>query len=237
MSAVGRANSHQLPEPFTLGVIKGLLLRHIRWFTRRSDVFTREGALSVGWAYPNGYISEVRSESDGAALSPRNTPRHRDPTGPSSRSSFWPFPPITHSGQYQRSLTRRAVSTRPASFQHGDKSLRTPRATHTCSIPDSKPLDHAYRARGALTSRMSFKPQRNDAAKYSKLAYSASFGFSLPTDPTTLRGMGPDSSVLVSLDGSTWKARRECKAKVRRTGVVESIWMPYGQSISSLSTR
>lgn len=50
----------QLPAPFTNGVIKGLLLRNIRLFTRRPEVFDRDGGLSVGWMYPTMYMSEVR---------------------------------------------------------------------------------------------------------------------------------------------------------------------------------
>lgn len=46
------------PAPFSWGVLKGLILRHIRWFTQRESVFNRDGSLSIGWAYPQMYMSE-----------------------------------------------------------------------------------------------------------------------------------------------------------------------------------
>lgn len=52
-------NGVQLPAPFTWGVIKGLLLRNIRWFTQKPNVFNRDGSLSIGYAYPNLFMSEV----------------------------------------------------------------------------------------------------------------------------------------------------------------------------------
>lgn len=55
--------SLQLPAPFSLGVIKGIILRHIRWFTKNPEIFHRDGSLCVGWAYPTCYISEVSGGS------------------------------------------------------------------------------------------------------------------------------------------------------------------------------
>lgn len=49
----------QLPAPFTWGVIKGLLLRNIRWFTQKPEVFNRDGTLSIGYIAPNLFMSEV----------------------------------------------------------------------------------------------------------------------------------------------------------------------------------
>lgn len=92
---------------------------------------------------------------------------------------------------------------------------------------DIRPVGHQQVI--ALTTRMSFKPQRNDAAKYSKFAYSASLGFSLPTDPTTIRGMGADSTLLSSRDGKVWQARRECSAEVLQSGIIRSVWRPFGE--------
>jgi hypothetical protein len=54
-----KMNVVQLPKPFTWGVIKGLLLRNIRWFTQKPSVFNRDGSLSIGYAYPNLFMSEV----------------------------------------------------------------------------------------------------------------------------------------------------------------------------------
>jgi hypothetical protein len=55
-------NAAQLPAPFTWGVIKGLLLRNVRLFTQKPSVFNRDGSLSIGYTYPNLFMSEVRSD-------------------------------------------------------------------------------------------------------------------------------------------------------------------------------
>lgn len=49
---------HALPAPFSWGVLKGLVLRTIRWFTQKESVFNRDGSLSIGWTYPQVFMSE-----------------------------------------------------------------------------------------------------------------------------------------------------------------------------------
>ncbi|WP_196240467.1 DUF2264 domain-containing protein [Jejubacter calystegiae] len=44
-------------EPFAPGVIKGLVLRHLRWWMRQ-PIFDRDGVLSVGYCYPNLVMAE-----------------------------------------------------------------------------------------------------------------------------------------------------------------------------------
>ena len=39
-------------EAFSYGVIKGILLRHLRWWFQQ-PIFTSDGILSIGYAYPN----------------------------------------------------------------------------------------------------------------------------------------------------------------------------------------
>lgn len=42
---------------FSPGIIKGLVLRHLRWWTKQS-IFDRDGILSVGYCYPNLVMAE-----------------------------------------------------------------------------------------------------------------------------------------------------------------------------------
>lgn len=46
------------PAPFTWSVLKGLVLRHIRWFAQQESIFNRDGSLTIGWAYPQMFMSE-----------------------------------------------------------------------------------------------------------------------------------------------------------------------------------
>lgn len=47
-----------LPAPFTWGVVKGLILRNIRYFIHQPECFDRTGALSIGYTYPQMFMSE-----------------------------------------------------------------------------------------------------------------------------------------------------------------------------------
>ena len=81
-------------------------------------------------------------------------------------------------------------------------------------------------------------------AKYHKLAYSAQFGFSLPSGSHGLMGLAPDSTlVLRDLDQAApndisdqrWIARDHVDAyEVRHGGVVWSVWKPFGTFLLGL---
>lgn len=72
-------------------------------------------------------------------------------------------------------------------------------------------------------------PLRHSGHKYGKLAYSASFGFSVPTGNESLEEIGGDSTLAVSDDGGeTWKVRRETlDARIERGGWLRSGWKPW----------
>lgn len=52
-------DEHPLPAPLTWGVVKGLVLRSIRYFTQKESIFARDGSLTIGWTYPSLFMSEV----------------------------------------------------------------------------------------------------------------------------------------------------------------------------------
>jgi DUF2264 C-terminal domain/Uncharacterized protein conserved in bacteria (DUF2264) len=72
-------------------------------------------------------------------------------------------------------------------------------------------------------------PLRHSGHKYGKLAYSASFGFSVPTGNESLEEIGGDSTLALSDDGgTTWKMRRETlHAKIEKGGWLKSNWRPW----------
>lgn len=47
-----------LPSSLTIGTLNGLLLRHLRWWSKQPDIFHVDGTLNVGFIYPNMYMSE-----------------------------------------------------------------------------------------------------------------------------------------------------------------------------------
>jgi hypothetical protein len=64
-------------------------------------------------------------------------------------------------------------------------------------------------------------PFKGIAAKYSKFAYSSSFGFSVPTGTTDLAQLAPDSTLALSRDGTeTWAVKQRCAEPEFKTAIV-----------------
>ena len=49
----------ELPAPLTWGMVKGIVMRHLRWWQTQNEIWTSAGTLSLGYSYPNMYVSEV----------------------------------------------------------------------------------------------------------------------------------------------------------------------------------
>lgn len=47
----------ELPPPLTWGMVKGIVLRNLRWWQGQRNIWTASGTLSIGYAYPNMYVS------------------------------------------------------------------------------------------------------------------------------------------------------------------------------------
>src|SRR5882757_1580960 len=48
----------ELEPPLTWGVVKGLLLRNLRYWSQQKDILTGSGTFTIGFGYPNQFISE-----------------------------------------------------------------------------------------------------------------------------------------------------------------------------------
>jgi hypothetical protein len=49
------------PAPLTWGVIKGLQLRNVRWWTAQPGAYAPDGTFTIGFCYPNHNMTEVNS--------------------------------------------------------------------------------------------------------------------------------------------------------------------------------
>jgi hypothetical protein len=47
----------ELPEPLTWGMVKGIVLRNLRWWQTQGDIWSSSGTLTLGYSYPNMYVS------------------------------------------------------------------------------------------------------------------------------------------------------------------------------------
>lgn len=54
----------ELPEPLTWGMVKGMVLRNLRWWQTQNDTWTSNGTLSLGYSYPTLYVSMISALAD-----------------------------------------------------------------------------------------------------------------------------------------------------------------------------
>lgn len=170
----------ELPEPLSWGVVKGIWLRNLRWWTTQPDIFQSNGMLTLGYSYPNTYLAENYNSPGSpywcmltfaALAAPKDHP-------------FWtakeePYP-------YAESRI-----TRP---------LKHPRQIVIRSGGHSFLLSSGQSCHYAI---------KNSNAKYGKFAYSAAFAYSVSTGYQELEQFVPESSLALSDDGGElWKMRR-----------------------------
>lgn len=169
------------PLPLSWGAIKGLLLRNLRWWASQRDIFNYDGTLSIGYTYPNMFMTE-NYNSPGSpywcclAFIPLALPE----THPfwSSNEQTWPSD---------------AASIIPLDQP---KHILIHRGGHTFLLSSGQACHY---------------PLRATEAKYGKFAYSSAFGFSVPVGSYQLEQAAADNMIAISDDGGeSWKTRRQC---------------------------
>ncbi|KAF2501032.1 hypothetical protein BU16DRAFT_189319 [Lophium mytilinum] len=170
----------ELLAPLTWGVVKGIWLRNLRWWSTQHDIFQSNGMLSIGYSYPNTYLAE-NYNSPGSPywcmLSFANLAM------PASHP-FWTAKEEPHPFA-NTSIAKPLPHPRHIDIRSGGRSflLSSGQACHY--------------------------PIKATQAKYGKFAYSAAFAYSVPTGSYSLEQYVPESSLAFSDDvGEMWKMRR-----------------------------
>ncbi|PSN73400.1 hypothetical protein BS50DRAFT_568939 [Corynespora cassiicola Philippines] len=204
-----------------LGTSKGLLLRHFRWWSSRSDIFNVDGTLTIGFAYPNMYMSEDYNSPQ----SPYWAMKSFVAIGLPDTDPFWTTK--------ERPL--------PTNGPHQTTVLEPP--MHIIC----KTENHHFLL---STGQFCPWPLKATEAKYGKYAYSSHFGFSVPTGPLMAQ-MAPDSTLALSKDGGDtwrvpWKVLSYGIGSVSLTGSSEgddeilptlsSVWKPWKDADIQVST-
>ncbi|RZI53978.1 MAG: DUF2264 domain-containing protein, partial [Pseudomonas sp.] len=201
-----------LPAPLDdWGVIKGLLSRHFRWWSSKHDLFNIDGTLTIGFAYPNYYMSEDYN---------------------SPQSPYWALKSFLALGLPQNHpFWTSSEKPLPITSSLAVVAMRPP--MHIVCQTEN----HHFQL---STGQYCPWPLKATEAKYGKFAYSSHFGFSVPTGPL-IQQIAPDSTLALSKDGGDtwrvpWKVNKHTieKATVRRNGkVVQSLptltskWIPW----------
>ncbi|KAJ4347332.1 uncharacterized protein N0V89_011273 [Didymosphaeria variabile] len=209
----------ELPPPLDIGTVKGLLLRHLRWWTHRPHTFNSDGTQNIGYAYPNMYMAEDYNSPQ----SPYWSLKSFLPLLLEEDHTFWTAQerphPLTQDSPSMVSLGR-------------VKLLWPPR-----HILISNEEHHFMLSSGQSTTRR-FKARE---AKYGKFAYSSAFGLSVPCG-AFLEQIAPDSTLAVKFDDGeeNWKVRYEPYDVESGTVTVEggddtlflrSKWRPWKEDV------
>ncbi|KAK1138751.1 hypothetical protein N8T08_002016 [Aspergillus melleus] len=193
----------ELPAPLTWGVVKGLLLRHFRWWATQRDIFNSDGTLNLGYSYANMYLTE----------------NYNSPGSPYwCCLSFVPLVlPESHPFWTAQEEPYPSASLPTVAALEYPKHIVVHRGGHSFLLSSGQACHY---------------PLKATQAKYGKFAYSASFGYSVPTGGYQLEQHAPDSMLALSEDGGDiWQTRRlALNARIERRGdvpILVSEWKPW----------
>lgn len=193
------------------GVIKGLLLRNVRYWTTQHAILDTAGILTIGFTYPSTYATE----------------NYNSPGSP-----YWAFKAF---------IPLALPATHPFWTSEEKPLPITTLATPSPSVGIIAPLDHPGHIISHISPAHTFLlssgqachyPLRHGAEKYGKLAYSSAFGYAVPTGSYLLDQHAPDSTIALSdcddgqVEGERWVVRREVEwARLEKVQEGEGFWL------------
>ncbi|KAJ8113195.1 hypothetical protein OPT61_g4618 [Boeremia exigua] len=202
----------ELPAPLDdWGVVKGMLLRHFRWWSNKHDMFNIDGCLNIGFAYQNYYMCEDYN---------------------SPQSVYWALKSFLALG-LPGSHPFWAADEKP--LPH-DSALVTP-VDPPMHIVCRTENHHYLLSSGQFCPW----PLKATEAKYGKSAYSSHFGFSVPTGPLIQQLAPDSTIAISKDGGDTWRVpwkvrtcERRTEATLKRGNTIlesvptfQSLWKPW----------
>ncbi|MDR0400665.1 MAG: DUF2264 domain-containing protein, partial [Treponema sp.] len=188
------------------GVLKGLILRHLRWWFSR-PILDNGGILSVGYGYPNLLMADTYNSPGSpywglkAYLVLALGEDH-----PFWRSKEAPLPEIP-GGEAE-------IKADPVP---GFIVTRTPEDVQILNPGQYPAFD-----------------MNHPAQKYGKFAYSARFGFCVSLGAYNIEKTGCDSMLMVSAGDGYWRERRQVEGRASGSNWTRSVWKPWpGVEIST----
>jgi len=184
-------------EVFTPGIVKGIILRHLRWW-QQQPITDRDGILTLGFAYPNLAMCED----------------YNSPGSPYWALKTWLILalPETHPFWLADEEPLPALAEKhviPHSRQiliHAEKSQHVTMLT---------------------AGQLELNNYINTDAKYTKFAYSSRFGFTIERGRFGLKHAACDSMLLLADGDDYYRGRRECEAVRVDENYLYSRWSPW----------
>jgi len=198
----------ELPAPLTWGMVKGIVMRHLRWWQTQHDMWSPSGTLTIGYSYPNMYMAE----------------NYNSPGSP-----YWAClaficlaVPETHPFW---------TSPEEDPWQH-TAIPRIKALPHPGHIMSNVGGHCMLLSSGQACSY----PMKGTHAKYGAFAYSSAYAYSVPPGVFTLEQYVLASQLGLSDDGGEyWKTRRLSRSRLEFRGdsasdtspVLISLWSPF----------
>ncbi|RCW47508.1 DUF2264 domain-containing protein [Paenibacillus prosopidis] len=184
-------------EAFPYGVIKGIILRHMRWWFQQ-PIFQPDGTLSIGYSYPN----LIMAENYNAPGSPYWALKTFLPLALPDEHPFWqaeelPLPKLSERSVQQPPhlvICRQEEDNHILAFNAGHPS--TNEHTHT-------------------------------SAKYEKFVYSNRFGFSVPRAEWGLAQGAFDSMLALSEGDRIYRVKRTTDLSRIENNIIYMEWTPW----------
>ncbi|KAK3686019.1 hypothetical protein B0T22DRAFT_238739 [Podospora appendiculata] len=193
----------ELPAPLTWGMVKGIVLRHLRWWQTQHDMWSPSGTLTIGYSYPNMYMAE----------------NYNSPGSP-----YWAClaficlaVPEDHPFWTSEEETHWAVIPKVKALKQPGHIMSN-LGGHCMLLSSGQACSY---------------PMKGTHAKYGAFAYSSSYAYSVPPGLFTLEQYALASQLGLSDDGGEyWKTRRLSTSSLTTRGddncpVLTSLWSPF----------
>ncbi|KAJ3527357.1 hypothetical protein NM208_g10740 [Fusarium decemcellulare] len=192
----------ELPAPLTWGMVKGVVLRHLRWWQTQHEMWTSSGTLSIGYSYPNMYMAE----------------NYNSPGSPYWACLAFMCLAVPEDHPFWTSDEELASGVVPrVKALHQPGHIMSYLGGHCMLLSSGQACSY---------------PMKGTHAKYGGFAYSSAYGYSVPPGLFSLEQYALASQLGLSDDGGEyWKTRRLCEyAGVEDrdgTPVLASVWKPF----------
>ncbi|KAK3378159.1 hypothetical protein B0H63DRAFT_238468 [Podospora didyma] len=191
----------ELPAPLTWGMVKGIVLRHFRWWQTQHDMWSSGGTLTIGYSYPNMYMAE----------------NYNSPGSP-----YWAClaficlaVPETHPFWTSKEEDPWEVIPKVKALQQPGHIMSN-LGGHCMLLSSGQACSY---------------PMKGTHSKYGGFAYSSAYAYSVPPGLFTLEQYALASQLGLSDDGGEyWKTRRLSESRLNtRDGspVLISLWSPF----------
>lgn len=185
-----------LPEGYTLGNVKHLLLNNLRWWFKQ-NIFTTDGLIPIGYAYPNMVFAEGYNGPASAYWALKTFIFFALPDD----DPFWTTP---EDDDFKFEPVKKQPETRML----------------ICHSRSGKEVQ-------AFTAGQHSHEHANGEAKYEKYVYSTTFGFSTPKGSVLLKQGAFDNTLAVAESEDWWRTAFKYKDYAIHDDYVYSDWQPW----------